>query len=557
MTIAERAMPGQAALEQRPAHQEITDPVERAKSELVGVITETVGIPMDVRAVAATLESLGLRDVDAQTDFGAENLFALAEDIYGRARQRVVAQNGLSPFIPPKGGERGGGVRRIGRFFKFYLKGSLFAAPITTQIIILLALGSSLWAWLSFSERQATVIAVGTILSYIVTGGFSQAISRRGMFYWKQENYLLAKRTSQDFLQVGIILTLAVAILMYIGNLILPFFEQDMILICIMYFVLLSGLWLNLSTLYMLEQHLAILLTTVIGGVLVWVIMTYVGWGIYIAHAIGIFASNVIAFLWGYQVLARRARDVAGAQKLARMPRYSIIAWSVGPYFVYGVLYFGFLFLDRVVGWSAPYSPGGEPSPYILWFRTAYEVGIDLALISLILTIAMLEYTINEFSTMIIPTQESVDASDVPRHNRSFKAFYVRQLILLVIVASISMAVSTTIVDRLRMLPWAAMGDDVITPFVYRWGMVGYAFLSLGLLNAVFFLSLSRPYFVLRAIGLGFIVNLVVGVVLSRIVVYYYSVIGLVAGTFVFGVLSTRYTWRVMNELDYYYYSSY
>jgi hypothetical protein len=552
MTVAKNAMPGRAALEQRLPHKDITDPVERSKAELVDMLTETVGIPMDVRAVAATLESTGLRDVDAQTEYGAENLFALAEEIHERVRKRVIATGG-----GPQELKRRGLLRRIGRFFKFYLKGSLFAAPMTAQIIVLFALSSSLWAWLFFSERQATVIAVGTILSYIVTGGFAQAISRRGMFYWQQEIYLLAKRISQDFLQTGIILTLAMAILMYIGNLILPFFEQDMILICIMYFVLLSCLWLNVSTLYMLEQYVAILLATVIGGVLVWVIMGYVGWGIYIAHAIGIFVANVIAFLWGYQILARKTRDVAGVQKLAKMPRYSIIAWAVSPYFVYGVLYFGFLFLDRVIGWSAPYSPGGEPPPYIIWFRTAYEVGIDLALISLILTIAMLEYTINEFATMIIPTQESVDAFNVPRHKRSFRAFYLLQLLLLVIVALISMIVSDIIVGWLRTLPWAALGDDVITPFVYRWGMVGYAFLALGLLNAVFFLSLSRPRFILRAIGVGFMANVLVGFVLSRIVVYYYSVIGLVAGAFVFGALSTWYAWRVMNELDYYYYSAY
>lgn len=551
MTIATRTVPDQATFEQH-SPPGISEPIKQAKSQLVDTITDTIGIPIDVRAVAATMESTGMRDVDAQTDFGAKDLFALAEDIYRLARHRAIAQSS-----EPQELKRKGVLRQIGRFFKFYLKGSLFAAPMTAQTIVLLALSSSLWSWLFFSERQATVIAAGTILSYLVTGGFYQAICRRGMLYWKQGSYLLAKRTSQDFLRTGIILTLAVAILMYAANLILPIFEQDMILICIMYFVMLSGLWLNLATLYMLEQHLAILLTTMLGGVLVWMIMTYVDWGIYTAHAIGISVSNVVAFLWGYQILARRARDVAGVQRLAKMPRYSIIAWAASPYFVYGVLYFGFLFLDRVVGWSAPYSPGGEPSPYVIWFRTSYEVGIDLALFSLILTIAMLEYTINEFFDMIVLTQKSVDAFDVPRHNRSFKAFYVRQLLLLVTVALISMAVSNAIVDWLQTLPQAAMGDDVITPFVYRWGMVSYAFLSLGLLNAVFFLSLSCPRFALRSIGIGFIVNLVVGFVLSRIVAYHYSVIGLMVGAFVFGAGSTWYAWQVMNKLDYYYYSSY
>ena len=255
--------------------------------------------------------------------------------------------------------------------------------------------------------------------------------------------------------------------------------------------------------------------------------------------------------------LARKARDVAGAQKLAKMPRYSIIAWSVSPYFVYGIMYFGFLFLDRIIGWSAPYLPGGAPPPYIIWFRTPYEVGIDLALISLILTIAMLEYTINEFSTMLIPTQQKVKAVKVQRHNLSFKIFYFRQVALLVIVAIISIIVSYHVVEWLKTLPEAVLGDNVITPFVFRWGMVGYAFMALGLLNSVFFLSLSRPKFVHRSIGIGIIVNVIVGFILSRTVIYYYSVIGMVAGAIVFAAVSTWFALKIMDELDYYYYSSY
>jgi hypothetical protein len=266
--------------------------------------------------------------------------------------------------------------------------------------------------------------------------------------------------------------------------------------------------------------------------------------------------ANLLAFAWGYLVLARKSRDVGGTQKLARLPRDSITAYVVSPYFVYGIFYFGFLFLDRVIGWSASY--GGWRSPYIIWFRTPYEVGIDLALISLILTIAMLEYTIYEFATTIIPTQEKFDASlDVQEHNRTFKAFYFRQLILLLIVTVVSIFFTSMIVTWLRTLPWASVGDERITPFVFNWGMIGYAFLAWGLLNAVFFLSLSRPGFILRALGLACVVNIIVGFFLSRVISYEYSVIGLVVGGFVFGAVSTWYILRVLNSLDYYYYSAY
>jgi hypothetical protein len=86
--------------------------------------------------------------------------------------------------------------------------------------------------------------------------------------------------------------------------------------------------------------------------------------------------------------------------------------------------------------------------------------------------------------------------------------------------------------------------------------MIGYAFLAWGLFNTLFLLALSRPRYILRAIGLAFVVNVVVGFFLSRTIDYYYSVFGLVVGAIVFGALSTWYTWRAINSLDYYYYSS-
>ncbi len=548
MSTAEGAM-NQTTLAQQSTLVE--DAIEMRKRELEDFILDTCGVPVDTRAVAATLESRGLRPLDAQTDYNKKDLFELAEELYARLRQRVKGEK-----AGPREVKKLNPIRRVWRFIKMYAKGSLFAMPMTAQIIVLFLLSSSLWAWLFFSERQATVIAIGTIASYIVTGGFTQIVSRRGMFYWKQDSYLLAKRICYRFFITGLILVLVVAVLWYIFNLIVPFFEQDMIIVCLMYFVLLSCLWLNASILYTLESWLAILVATVVGGLLVWVVMTFTPWGIYIAHLFGMLTANLLAFGWGYFVLARKSKDVAGVQKLAQLPRDSITAYVVIPYFVYGVFYFGFLFLDRLIGWSASY--GGWKSPYIIWFRTPYEVGIDLALISLILTIAMLEYTIYEFASTIIPTQERFDAMlDIPEHNRSFKAFYLRQLILLLLVSVVSIFFTYMVVSWLRTLPWASMGDDRVTPFVFRWGMIGYAFLAWGLLNAVFFLSLSRPGFILRALGLACVVNVIVGYFLSRVISYEYSVIGLVVGGFVFGAVSTWYLLRVMNSLDYYYYSAY
>jgi hypothetical protein len=173
------------------------------------------------------------------------------------------------------------------------------------------------------------------------------------------------------------------------------------------------------------------------------------------------------------------------------------------------------------------------------------------------LTIAMLEYTIHEFSEMLIPVQQSTSGLRIPRNNQAFRSFYIGQSVLLGLVAILSIFFTHLVVSWLATINAGPLFlNNAITMFVFYWGMIGYAFVAWGLFNALFLLSLSRPRYILRAIGLAFAVDVVVGFFLSRTVDYYYSVFGLLAGALVFGLLSTWYAWRVINSLDYYYYSS-
>ena len=49
----------------------------------------------------------------------------------------------------------------------------------------------------------------------------------------------------------------------------------------------------------------------------------------------------------------------------------------------------------------------------------------------------------------------------------------------------------------------------------------------------------------------------VVGYVLSRIIGYQYSAVGMAIGSLTFAVLATRNALRMMSNLDYFYYSAY
>lgn len=556
-----------------PAHTpdpEILDPDPREveKEELVDFILETCGSPVDFWAVAATLESKGMRDVDAEEKYGVEplvrwtepqsgyvvkgSIMILAREIYARCRRRLEAETPEQAALPEVRW-----WRKLARIFKLYFQGTLFALPMTGQIIAVLALRYSLWAFLEFSEERATVIAIGTVLSFIVTGGFVQAIGRKGMSYSEAGNHILAKEVCYGLIKMGSGLVLAVGLGFYLLNLIIPFFTQEMVRISLMYYVLLSELWLFISILYVLTRRAAILLSTLAGVGIVHVVMTYTNWGIYAAHGLGLLGTNVIVGIYGYYLLKKAAHAVSGDLKDARLPAWSILYYSLRLYFLYGIFYFGYLFLDRLVGWSA----SEQPLPYIIWFRTPYELGMDWALVSLVFSIALLEYTINEFAASIIPTQKRFSAFDIDGHNRFFKRFYLRQLILLVVIAIISISATYYAVTWLRHFEEIKLVRDFfkspITFFVYWIGAVGYNLMVVGLFNGVFFFSLSRPIPVLRAIVLASVVNAGVGYVLSRTIGYPYSAVGMVIGSLLFAVLATRSGLRLMSELDYYYYSAY
>lgn len=102
--------------------------------ELVDFVIEQTGRPLDRWAVAATLESGGIRDVDARERYGRRDVFDLADDVYFRSLQVV------SPDRSPP--ERAVARRRRAAVFAGkYLTGGFFFIPLSLQLGSLLLLG--------------------------------------------------------------------------------------------------------------------------------------------------------------------------------------------------------------------------------------------------------------------------------------------------------------------------------------------------------------------------------------------------------------------------------
>ncbi|MBA2560859.1 MAG: hypothetical protein H0V07_13430 [Propionibacteriales bacterium] len=519
-----------------------------ALDELAGFVLDQTGRPVDMLAVAATLESRGIRDVDAQDVHGENDVFALAEDVYGRCLR--LSGPGSVEARKPTAVARS---QTISTALRWYGQGAVKSLPIVLQTAAVIVLGYAMWSSLTFDRRLASTVAVATILSFFVTGGFVQAISQLSIYYRDQRSYVLARTISWRLFRGGlagaVVVGTAVLALEAVGS----WVPIALALVGGIYYLLLSGLWLALSILYALERHLAVIVVFALGTAVVTGAQLLTTVSIVTAHLVGLCFAVSAASAYAGLSLRRLAGRADTTARLARLPRLTLLAFGVAPYFWYGIAYFGFLFLDRLIAWST----GTHPLP--IWLDTPYEYGLDFALLAFVLTLPQLEYSVHKFSGTLVAVQESFDGTDATGHNAHFVRFYFRQVGALAAVGLVSTALMWWGLTALRGTDGAfnLASPGPVTFGVFAWGVVGYLLLALGLMNGVFLFSLSRPTAVLSALSLAVFVDLGLGWWLSRHLSYWYAIVGMTAGALVFAAVTCLAAVRVLKQLDYYYYSAY
>lgn len=277
-----------------PQAKELSKP--EAVQEITEKVHELVGNPISKWAVAATIESLGVRDIDAKTDYGFDSVFELGEEVFGRIKTRIEAEN--TDEDSSEDFEFGGFGRTLKLFAKHYSAGMVFSLPMLSQIIAILIFEYALWAWFDFNEAQATAVALGTIVSFILTGGFIQTLGRLVSKYKGEGNYYLASKASLSVMKVAVPFVLISAIVILLINLILPFYPQQLMLLSMTYMVLISLLLLAASILFATEQRSVILIGILLGTLVVIFGMDFAGFGIYFSQWMGIIVSTIVMALY-------------------------------------------------------------------------------------------------------------------------------------------------------------------------------------------------------------------------------------------------------------------
>ena len=529
-------------------------------TELLRHLREDLGMPLNEWAVAAWLETTGIRDIDAIEEYDQPSVFELARELYGQISAEPVQSEdqelGKSKSSPSTTANESQGL--LGMFIRKYIKGLAYSFPLFFQLISLVLFGYALWVWLLFNEAQATMISLATIGSFILTGGFSQVISREISRYRNQEDpVLLTKITTSTFKTSVVVLVIAVLGICLL-NLLIPFYPMTFIVLGSIYVLLIGLLSLLSAALFALDKHLMVLAGYIAGTSVVIGLMKLTGFGIYAANWLGLAAANGFLWLFLRRTLIGQIQAVPNWMLTLKAPGKEVLLWQNYQYFIYGSAYFVFLFIDRTLAWSAfPHLSG-----YAIWFRTPYELGMDWAILSLVLTIGILEFSVYSFSVTIQPLQKRYSTSDIEGFRQKLGKKYVRELVLIVFAGLMMIF----LVYGGGMTVWHYWGEyriindffsNPVTDRVFWVAAVSYLFFVIALLHILHFFLLNRPGKALKPLALSLLINFGVGFLASRWLSYDFADLGLLAGSVFLAMYTGLLFRKYLQHIDFYYYSAY
>ncbi|HEY3368968.1 MAG TPA: hypothetical protein VGK74_28250 [Symbiobacteriaceae bacterium] len=533
-------------------------------AQVIARLREMGAVPLDAWHVAALLEMEGWSDEDARR-LDYPDLFALARAAYSEAVRAVDRT-----FVPARPARTL--LRRLATDAWRFLRGVMFAMPMVISGWASLAVGLSLWAYAGFDVPEATGIAIAVLASFLATGGFTQAMSRRGLFLISLRQTALARRTALQFVAAGILWAAVAGIGLGLVLMLVPVLRWETIRMALLYYPYLCLIWLFLGLLYMLQREFTFTAVVAAGIGVVYLLVHSpllaglpVHTAVLIAHAVGLTWCAAMSGALALWFFARRAHGEApesGGRRISE--HWPSVIIQVYPFFLYGLFYFAFLFTDRVLAWSVP-----GLSPQALWFTGRYESGMTWASLALLLPMGVVEVGIHRFVGLLFREQPGVVlAARSPDLGRRVIRLW-RRLQTGVIAAGALAVLLTELLMHLLVRTgtlYVAPLLDPVSGWVFGWAAVGYVLLAGGLLNVLMLFITNQPWPAVRATVTALAVSLAVGFVASRfwyrcfaatgctpdtLLRYPQAAAGLVAGALVFWWLSGRAVRRALDGADY------
>lgn len=518
-----------------------------------------IGKPVNVNVVRAMLESMSIRIVDAQADYGMENLQELAKLVYSQITAAEFLERHPSPL---KVNEQFASTNtsasdylrvKTKYFFHYYPLGLFHGLPVFLQILTIVLFGYSLWTYVGFNQLQSTAVVLGVIFGLVGTGGFVQVIGRQVSHYWFNNDFIMARKSTVMVIRDGLTFMGVLSILTIVVNFFANFYPYKFLYVVYAYSFSIGISLLFSAVFHPLKQRWVITVAFVVATAVALSLKLFTSIETYYTHWIGIWTAIVIMVLYLKYFFDKKVKQTKSFNRATS--KSAVMIYRNYRYFFYGLLFFTFIFLDRILAWSTSHD---GILPYIIYYEKNYEVGMDIAILIFFLLVGVLEYSIASFSTISDMMQKQIPYNRPDLFNLKMLRMY-RQHVITLWIAGIVMTV------LLYFVIWSRLGyekafDEALDPISIKVSLIGglgYVFVAWGMLNSLYLFTLNKPTKPLKAIIWASIVNIVVGLLLSRMVSYEYSVVGMLAGSIVYAMLTLNSAMKFFKNLDYYYYAAY
>jgi hypothetical protein len=486
---------------------------EGALGELTAAVAGARPRLIDPWEAVAIIESLGYTDARIRREFGFSDTAALGGYVFD-----TLAQLPAAPVEPIEPAER---RRPIVSLVNCIGASLVYALPWLLTFTV---------EWLRPDAMRlpgtaGPPLTLALMLSLIVSGGFIQAISRRGQFYVGLKQPGLAALVTGYLLRLGAFAAVAAAAAGLFLGWYFRLFSWPYLVLWADEFLLLCALWMTCGILAIRDEHWRVPLAFALGGI-AFVAVRATGRDPLLAQMIAAGTVLTAATLQAPRVFMHSALEEQPS--VVPLPRMTVLLYRTLPFFWYGMLYFCFLFADRFAA-SASLGPH-------------YKLGMDLALLTFLFASAAVEYGNIRFTELLTDAMRDPFSQSAGTFQQRVARIHLRVLGIIVCGFIPIAAIVGTLARRLLPVQPQAVWTTLAI------GDVGYLLLAIGLANALALFSLNRQWSAVNALTAGLVVNVASGYLLSHIVSPYFAAVGLVAGALVLAMQSTTAVRRTIRS---------
>jgi len=402
----------------------------------------------------------------------------------------------------------------------------------------ILLFGFALWGG-DLSIEEATAVGLGTIASFLLTGGFVQVMARRGLFFSATKQHRRCRESTWWWVRAGSGAMLIGVVALLATSAYWGWLPLSLNLLAAAFCLVLGFFWIATGVLHYLNGGWVILGVTAGGIAIVGFLRTVLGAPLLLAQFTAIAVAGAAAAAEGYRrLLKMQERSKAKTPPISA--RDALFLW---PYFLYGAFYYGLLFADRMIAWTAH----TEAASLAVQFRGDYESAINLGLLAFILQVGWVEYSVALFYRELTKAEHAWKVTEIDSLRGAMEKFYWRRIARFVPVAVAASAVPIVVGVKF------AGGAPA---WVTWWSLAAYPLLIVGLWNCSLLFGLARAPKAAAAAFWATAADLLAGYLSSRLGTHDHAIAGFAVGALVFACLSGSWARSALRRVDHAYYAA-